>query len=190
MSSATKVEDAVEWFRSNATRLNSKPAQLIADEFGDVLLAIDEQLGLEVSKEFSSEGEREIILTTFSEPRLFSLVRRLVELLNETPGWCFVPLKPPRGFDFKLMLAESYINAADLSYAGIPDIEGGVQLLLSPGTLNELPADSQEMAWLVVETGIGEELTAKLAHVEFASRANSKDYEPIANLRNYVEKLN
>ena len=39
--------------------------------------------------------------------------------------------------------------------------------------------EREEMAWLIVECGIGEELSAKIKHIEFAGRERAENKHPI-----------
>ena len=125
---------------------------VVAGRISDQLLIIDPQLGVEVGDD--EPGLREVIVTAFSEPSLFPLVHRIVGSVSDISGWCFVALKPPRGFAFKLSAGGSMIDAKALAFAPIPDVDAGIQLVVSPAILTALPGgrEAEELGWLIVET--------------------------------------
>lgn len=183
-STDDKVKKFVNWVQENLTRLRHEPSAYVADQLGEEILRIDAQLGVEVSED--DNDVREVIVTAFSEPKLFSLVHQITRLLSNLPGWRFIALKPPRGFAFKLSAGQHEIDASALGFASIPDIKGGIRLVAPAQVLETLSEqETEELAWLVVETGIGEELTGLLQHIELSS-AQVTGKRPIAELEAYI----
>lgn len=156
------------WAEVSLGRLRHEDSPVVADRLGDEVLRVNSQLGVEVGEDVASDCAREVIVTAFSEPRLFPLVHRVAGLLNGIPGWSFVALKPPRGFDFSLALGRCRIEAASLIFSPIAGTGHRLRLGLREGLPGSLPVDedAEEMAWLIVETGIGEELAGLLEQVE------------------------
>lgn len=168
MSTSTPGQLAA-WFLGAAPRLRKQSDAEIADELGDAVLAIDGRLGVEVSKG-ASGAKIEVIFTAFSDPDVFPIVQSIVDTLPILPGWEFIRLKPPRGFAFTLSLGEHQFSAASLKFRPHRSISRGIQLLVSEESFDELPIEdaAEELAWLIVETGVGEELCARVQHIEFA----------------------
>ena len=181
-----KVVAFAAWAHEKLPPLRHELSDVVAGRISDQLLIIDPQLGVEVGDD--EPGLREVIVTAFSEPSLFPLVHRIVGSVSDISGWCFVALKPPRGFAFKLSAGGSMIDAKALAFAPIPDVDAGIQLVVSPAILTALPGgrEAEELGWLIVETGIGEELAGRVQHVEFCSAGATGESLPIAELESYV----
>ncbi|NYZ70410.1 hypothetical protein H0A36_30830, partial [Endozoicomonas sp. SM1973] len=133
---------------------------------------------------------REVIITAFSNPELFPIVHEIVKQLKDIDGWSFIALKQPRGFSFKISIGDKQLDVKNLLFTPIPNIPNGIQLVAPDDIAKSLSKgeDSEELAWLIVETGIGEKLTGKLEHIEFAnSDATEKHKRPISELKNYIE---
>jgi hypothetical protein len=182
-----RIQRFVLWAKGNLQNLLTQASAVAADEIGDAILIVDDRLGVEVANE-ANGGVREVIFTAFSNPELFPLVRRLCVALSEIPGWQFVALKPPRGFDFALTIAGHRLHAKKLEFAPISDIPNGIQLIPESDVFEHLPnaKQAEELAWLIVETGVGEELTARLQHIEFANPNSVRERHPILELRKYL----
>jgi hypothetical protein len=180
------ISSFVTWARSNLPRLRDQPSQAVADELGERLLQIDPQLGVEVADDV--DESREVIITAFSEPKLFPLVHRITTLLSDLSGWEFTALKPPRGFAFQVKIGDTKIDAKTLAFAPAPDVDAGIRLILPRNVADELRIEPEatELAWLVVETGIGEELAARLEQVEFHDETGGDLRFPIENLESFV----
>jgi len=181
------VQSFVSWALEHLPELRDKPAEEAADAIGDAILKVDQGLGVEVSSIDENE-DRELIVTAFSDAILFPLVRQIVELLSGVPGWRVIALKPPRGFEFSITVGTQRMRAKTLRFTSIPTIVGGIQLLVAKRILSDMPVehDCEELAWLIVETGIGEELSSKLQHIEFASAESAKEKQPITKLAEFV----
>ena len=146
----------------------------------DAILAVDSQLGVEIANE-EEGGIREAIITAFSAAELFPLVHQIVAQLSDIPGWRIVVLKPPRGFEFTLTVDGREVEASKLEFAPIRGIDRGIQLIAGPQLLSCLPTgqEREEFGWLIVETGVGEELAGRLRHIEFAEAGKVAGQLPI-----------
>jgi hypothetical protein len=183
---ADEVEQFSDWFLRHSAWLRNLEPRAAAEEIGERLLQLDDRLGVEVA---TSEGEHEIIFTAFSDPGAFSLVRRIAGSLRGVTGWKVVALKPPRGFAFSLSVGGQRVEAGSLQFAPIPGIERAIWLVIPPWLEQDPPAGSEadEMAWLIVETGIGEELAGLLEHVEFATAKLLNGCRPLQELSEYIQ---
>jgi hypothetical protein len=91
---------------------------------------------------------------------------------------------------FAITVGKHRIQAKTLEFMPIPDIVGGIQLLVPRTMINTLHSgqDAEELAWLIVETGIGEELSSHLQHIEFSHSEGVKDKRPITALALFVQQ--
>lgn len=177
-----------QWMVDHASELRRQPPEEAAEEIGDFVQSIDERLGVEVADEVEgNEGPRELVVTAFSDQSAFGLVKSLVEALPELDGWTVTALKPPRGFDFQLDLDGTSIDASTLEFSPA-GAERGINLLLSGQSSEEVAALDDELAWLIVEAGIGEELCARLGEVSFAPWAEARVRWPLRQLAEYVKR--
>lgn len=177
-----------EYMRGQAGRLRKMDASDAADEIGDLLVSIDHRLGVEVAEDDDSD-EREVIVTAFSDATAFDLVELIVAELPNLPGWHFVALKPPRGFDFTVSIENQKLDAKLLEFTPLPE-RGAIALVVPPALVDQVAgAESEELAWLIVETGIGERLAGQVQHVEFVSADRARVKWPIDQLPSYVQRL-
>ena len=178
------------WTKENMQALRAEPGDVAADRIGDAVLEVDLRLGVEIANE--EEGQpRELIVTAFSNAELFPLVRQIVQRMSSIPGWQIVPLKPPRGFEFTITLGPYSIQAQKLSFAFIPGMHKGIRLIAAAEVVQAMRDRNaaEELAWLTVETGIGEELTGTLEHVEFAVAESDQQTHLISELRSYLSGI-
>ena len=98
------------WAQQNMQRLRKAPGEQVAEELGNVLVAVNDGLGVEVSDEVNDD--REVIVTAFSDPRLFPEVHRIVQCLVDLPGWRFVALYNRYGFMTAQAIARGYLPRA------------------------------------------------------------------------------
>lgn len=183
-----RVRAFLRWARDHLGRLHGSPSEEAAGEIGAAIEGVDPQLGVEVEEEV--HDRRELIVTAFSAPDRFLLVHRLVAGLQGIEGWRVVALKPARGYDFVLELAGRGVQASALRFEPLDDLPGSIRVLVEPSV--SLPAaaeDAEELGWLIVETGLGEELAARLAHVELAPMERPGARRPLAELAAHVRGL-
>ena len=181
------VDSFGSWVAENHCLLRDVEPEVAADELYAELKKISEALGVEVSD--SDGGLRKIIITAFSDPKLFGLVHALVQSASRVTDIEFIALKPPRGFGFKVQIAGNELVAKDLGFQLIADLSRAVRLLVGQDILRDLSdsGDAEEMAWLVVETGIGERLAGYIQHIEFSATADSSEQFKIDRLAELVE---
>ena len=182
MSSEGKIDRFVHWFRLESETLWGMPSVDAAELVSDRLLEIDNRLGIEVERSFSSP--REMIFTAFSNPEVFELVRDLVRKIGSVSGWKLTALKPARGFNFSITIAGERVRATDILFR-IVDEEGTQIQLTIPG-VQPKGAGSDELAWLLVEGGLGEELASRITHIEFVSKSFDGTARPIAELEEQI----
>jgi len=181
-----QIRAFVSWARENLGRIHSKSADDAASEISEALLQVDARLGVEIEEDVSDQ--RELIITAFSDPECFSLVREIISQLQALNGWRAVALKPPRGFDFAISMGGFEVQASDLEFDEEFTTGAHVRILVDTSVPLPAPEAVEELAWLLIETGIGEELAGRLQHVEFAVRPPDASAIPIARLAEYLRQ--
>jgi hypothetical protein len=165
-----EVSAFADWFRTHSQRLFGMASDDVAGEVAEQLCRLDARLGVE-AEGLAIGKTRDIIFTAYSDPDAFPTVRAIVAAIGSgQPGdgghWNVHALKPARGFDFAITPGgQEKLQAGGLRFRRIATIEYGFELLY-PGTCVS-GSGAEEAAWLIVETGIGEELAAKIGHLEF-----------------------
>ena len=189
MTMRRAVKDAssfAEWFRAQAARLRDSPDA--AAEVANAIEAVDSRLGVEVSRADREDEDRELIITGYSEPAVFGAIGEIVDLLGEVPAWSVVALKPPRGFGFNIRIGSTTLGAADLRFRWFKGVDLGLVLIPPTDVLRDLPPpeESEEIGWLIVETGIGERAAALVDHVEFGEDDSTS--RPISELGDLMSR--
>jgi hypothetical protein len=137
------------------------------DEVLDQLKAVDEGLWFEVSE--PGGGDRELVITAEGDPGLFPLVQALVEASPRLPGWIFVALKPPGGFDFTLRYDGVQLEPGRLWFLPLTYLEAPAALGLRVGVPGLDPDQQQSVEnglHVLLDTALGERAAAELAHLE------------------------
>lgn len=83
-----KTVEFYDWVKNNAEKLRRMSSREAADVIGERLLEIDGRLGIEIERVDESK-RRAAIITAFSDPELFPLVRSIVDGLKGLSGWIF-----------------------------------------------------------------------------------------------------
>lgn len=182
-----ELNNLISWVAKTLPSLGGEEASVVADAIGGQVLSLDQRLGVEVSDHRATQP-REIIFTSYSDSSLFQDIRRIVAALPHVSGWQFIALKPARGFDFSINLGGFKLKANRLNFAPIEEIDCGIQLLIPHEMYSRIANtdDAEELAWLITETGIGEELSSKINHIEFADASKNKGGQNIKNIGNFV----
>lgn len=178
------VHEFGRWFHLNHARLRNAPCEDAAEEIGEQLLRVDNRLGIEIADSDVGDG-REAIVTAFSNAKAFELVYELTREIREALGWKFIALKPPRGFDFKLTVNTRELSAETIMFCPHSTVVNGFQLLVPNDIAQQLEnsGDAEEIAWLIVESGIGEAAASRIQHLEFSEIESAAVKHPISQLQ-------
>jgi hypothetical protein len=175
-----------KWFEKNSARLRGCDGATVADELESMVSQIDGRLGVEVA---NIHGKNEFIITANSDPDAFPVARTLAAAAPPVKGWKFICLKPPRGCNFKLQV-EGFDVQADhcmfdpLESDELPD-SLGIRLFIP--SIDDQSIDLEYPATLIVETIIGEELTARISYIDVGLWRDRGDALPISELHKYVK---
>lgn len=156
----------------------------LAELLASGLRGIDERLGLEVDED---DGGHEAIITAGGDPEAFALVDEIVASAPAIPGWTFVALHPARGFGFEVRAGGLAFDATALTFMPLPGPDGvlGVRLLVPNPDAPEWP----ELAPMVIQTGLGERVAARLDRVEVGARPDSSEHVfALEMLASYVSR--
>ena len=179
--------DFWRWFVANEQSLRRCSGEVVADRVEKRLQEVDSRLGVEVSHE---ANEHELIVTAGGDPEAFPTARELVSKAPKLRHWAISALKPPRGFKFQMSLDGTTVEADQLLFEPLQSASHpqslGIRLVL-PGALQASAAQLHEVAHLIIETGIGEELAAYVDHVDVATTSVELSTGlPISDLAKYI----
>jgi len=186
MPSAT---DFGSWFTEHAARLRAMDAEQAADEIGDRVIAIDARLGVDVAEDDDADGggDRELVITAFSDRAAVPLAKQVAASVTSAPGWKILALEPPQGWEFSVSIGDTELEADKLEFLPDPKTPYAIRLIVPTMLLDRVAAtDVEEIAWLIVETGIGEELTSAISEISLGERDVGKPGQPISALAAYV----
>lgn len=181
-----KYKSFITWARRALPQLSITNAEEASEIIMNKLNKINTEIGIEVSelKTEDMTNNRELIFTAFSDKSLFSTIDSIVSRLNNIEGWDAIALKPERGFSFKLKFKNISINANQLRFS-IADQKNKEIILFLPfpiGNIDE--TELSELAWLILETGLGERLSSKIESLELDDSTESQKGTDITQLKN------
>ena len=170
------------WLVSRKDELQAMTPAEAEAVFRAELAKLDAGLDADVSDEL---GERKVVVSANRDAALFDRVRELVAAAPAMPRWSFSALRPARGFEFEFHAGRN-IDARALGFVPRQTDEGLVVRLLVPNPEFEGWAD---IAWQIVEAGIGEEAAARIAGLEVDARGAEDDHVlAIESLPKYVAR--
>jgi hypothetical protein len=171
------------WFEEVAPRLAREPAEVAAQAVGERLECLDPLVGVEIAE---LEGRRELVVTAGGDPSRFALVEALCDVLV-APGWTVRALKPPRGFGFALESDGVELRGEELTFEPLQSRDApevlGIRIFADDARVEFVRA----LAWVVVETGIGERAAAHIRYLEVApTPLDARRELPIGELGGFV----
>jgi hypothetical protein len=174
------------WFATQTGHWKTATPAAIADSLQATLQRVDSRLGVEIA---CDDSGHEVIVTAGGDPAAFPVAKAVVQAAPSIRGWTFLALKPPRGFEFTIGLNNAQLSASDLKFEPLespqrPD-QLGIRVYLPPPLPDKQQAN--EMIWLIVETGIGEEAATRIAFLDVAPLDKPHgELLPISDLAAYV----
>ena len=151
-------------------------------EVADAIAAeLDDDLAVEVRDDL---GERRVVISANRDAARFDHVRALVAAAPRLSRWRFIALRPAQGWDFEFH-TDRRIDARALAFAPRKTDAGLAVRLLVP---NPEWAGWGDVAWQIVESGIGEEAAARIVNLEVGARADDDHVMAIETLANYVKR--
>lgn len=174
------------WFRENAARLHGLDGEELVGEVYPRVQAIDERIGVEVSTEADDAGLRELILTAYAARDAIPLVLAVVAEAPRVPGWTIIGLRPPMGFGFSMRDDRGGFDGQDLRFEPYPKADGVRLKLLLPASIDRIPAGQREqLAWQIINIGLGEHLASRIDALELA-QGSAGEGRPIEELAAWV----
>lgn len=174
------------WFTKHENDLKHCEPQLAAESLSEILAQVDTRLGVEVSDE---RKKRSLTITAGGDPDVFPMAKQLINEAPRTRGWSFHALKPARGFKFTINANGIDLDASELVFEPLTSADLPKKLgirLFFPSSNREATSDN-DMVWQILETGIGEEATCLISHLEVESGiVKQEDTIPIEDLANYI----
>jgi hypothetical protein len=185
------------WFRAN------KAAMDLLDDpdepFWDVALAElakihpDLRFALSSLEEAPKGSDREFVLTASCDTELFDTVDAVIAAAPKLPGWIWVALKPPMGFDFVTEYEDLTLDPAEMWFFPVRDSARPRELALRvavPGITRRKEDQYFEAVAMVLETGLGERSAATDLHdlevVPPPQNLKAEGYAPLKELPVYL----
>jgi hypothetical protein len=143
-----------------------------ADPFWDTALEelkrLDSRLWFEISE---PDGDsREFIITAESHTEIFQLVDDIIVHAPKIPGWLFIALKPPMGFDFTTTYEGICFEPCTMWFLPLYSNARPDDLGLRIGVPTLTPAierEARNAVAIILETGLGERAAAMdIQHLE------------------------
>jgi hypothetical protein len=174
------------WFSENAARLHGLEGEELVREVYPRVEAIDDRLGVEVSTQADAQGRRELIITAYAARAAIPAVMAIVAEAPEVRGWKIIGLRPAMGFEFSLRNDKGGFDAKDLRFLTSPQAEGIRVRLLMPVPIDGMPAQAREqLAWQLVNIGLGEFLASRIDALELAEGKGAEG-RPISELAAWI----
>lgn len=157
-----------DWFGGAHQRLRALPPERVADAFYDQLAALGLPFSVEVSRSDLPDGPHyDVIFSAEGERSRFPDVRELVATAPRVQGFHVTALRPARGFQFSLTTAGITVEPEHFRFLPLesPGAPGaiGIRLYVQDEMMT---LASLDLAMRILETGIGEQDAAAIAHLE------------------------
>ena len=174
------------WFSAEEPRLLASAPKDVTGEIEDRVRLVDPRIGVELG----DAVVRELIFTAYVQVEVFARVKELVAAAPKFDRWQMVALKPARGFEFAIDVGGRSVDASQITFepldsAAMPGAIG-LRCFVDPALATH--GNNAGILRLIIATGIGEELAARISHVEVAGRERAPA-EPIriSALREYLD---
>ena len=174
------------WLSGRLSEVQAMSADAAAEVLERGVAGFDERLGAEVSDE---GGTRRVVITAGGDHEAFDAARRVVASAPALPGWEFVALRPAQGFDFEVTAGDRVFDAKELSFQALSPDEAPTQLAIRLLVPNPWLEEWAELGLRVLETGLGEELAARIGYIEIDKREpDSEQVFPLESLPGWVQR--
>lgn len=162
----TAAQNFWTWFSAEEARLRAATPRDATGEIEDHIRALDSRIGVELG----DADKRELIFTVFVQYEAFDLVRELVAAAPDFENWRVIALKPARGFDFNIDVGGTRVDASSITFEPMdsPAMPGAVGIRCFVDDALAQNENCGGILRLIVATGIGEELAARISHFEGA----------------------
>ncbi len=188
----THTDDFVAWMTEHAARLRAAHPSRAADEIGDAVIAIDGRLGVEVSDPMPGETgrDRELVITASTDRSVAPLARAIAGAIAGLSGWDVIALRPARGFDFTAAIADTELRADELAFQPDPRTPRAIRLVVPTALLDRVATqEAEDLAWMIVETGIGEDLASKISEINLVEKSRDVEGRPLTELAAVVARF-
>jgi hypothetical protein len=156
------------------------------------LQRLDEHLWFELSQ--PNGDAREFIVTAEGHEEVFPLADAIVDRAPKIPGWQFLALKPPMGFDFQTTYEGISFDPRSMWFLPLDSRSRPQDLGLRVGVPNLTPAvkrQAQNAVLVILDTALGERAAAlDIQFLEVSTLPESPDsqgYIELCELPKYIE---
>lgn len=143
----------------------------------------------------SQSPDREFIITAHGQPEAFPVADTVVSQSPHLPGWRFMSLKPPLGFDFEINYEGTRFDPRDMWFAlqkTAPQTNGVRLQIAVPGFVPANERVATNAVAVILATGLGER-SASLDIEDFELTAMptqpaTDGYTPLPGLADCIEQ--
>lgn len=201
MDLADRAGEFWAWFRGHeadiAGLLRDSPDKSFATEITRRVSALCEGLGWEAGP--GNGRENQFVISPNRDRRRLRVTREIVRLAPALPGWSFLPVKPPKSWNFEMEIVEHgrhvRVSVRDWRYS-LTGFDGNAffDVDLFPDRLRDIDEGTyQSLGVLIVESEIGEELLIeKVDRITVRAEAPAsrvRDLTPITYLYQHLLDL-
>ncbi|HYD01004.1 MAG TPA: hypothetical protein VEB22_07230 [Phycisphaerales bacterium] len=193
----SQIEGFWGWFRQNKARMDAldDPDEPFWDEALAALRKVHPDLtfALSAHEGAAKASDREFVVTASCDAGLFPLVDALVAAAPKLPGWQWVALKPPMGFDFVSDFEDLTLDPREMWFFPVRDSARPRELALRvgvPGYTKRRADQYFEAVAMILESGLGERAATELADlhvVPLPEKLKAEGYAPLKELPAYIE---
>ena len=189
-----KIQEFWHWFQINRAKFDLLVDT--AEPFWDVALDQLKRLNRHLCFELSAPGAgvRELIISAQGHSDVFQLVEALVAGAPSIPGWQFIALKSPMGFDFTSTYEGTCFEPRAMWFlplqSNLKPAQFGVRVGV-PNLTKERASRARLAVAVILDTALGERAAAsEIQYLEvFAlpDAPESHGYLPLCELPAYIE---
>lgn len=182
------------WFEAHQTEFDLLTDT--SDPFWDAAVShlkqLDDRLWFEVSEPDGSD--REFIITAEGQTDAFPLVDTMVASSPGIPGWRFIALKPPMGFDFETTYEDIQFDPRTMWFLPLESASRPQDFGMRVGVPNfnrAIERQTSNAVAVILDTALGERATAlDIQHVEVSAlpeNPGAEGYIQLCDLPGYIE---
>lgn len=175
------------WFKNEAARLRTLELALLTETVARELATSAPELSVEVTPADGNAEDVEVLFTARRERLHFARARELVAAAPDLPGFRFLALRPAQDFDVILEHEGVELDGIELTFEPLLGPAGVGLRLFVPENALALPG-LRDLLWLMLETGLGEEIASGVSHLEVAPRfaSEASDALPLIELPHFL----
>ena len=187
------IDEFWHWFQSHLSDFEAliNPDAPFWDVAVSQLKRLNNRLWFELSH--PNGGTREFVITAEGHQEAFPIIDAIIASAPVIPGWTFIALKPPMGFDFENNYEGVRFDASTMWFLPLENVSRPQDLGIRVGVPNFAPdtkRQAENAVLVILDTSLGERAAATdIQYVEVSPLPDSPDahgYLPLPKLPSYI----